>query len=38
LLSLQDRLDQLRAQEGKANETSSVAPGNAITLGRGSRC
>ena len=31
---LQDRLDQLRAQEGKANETPDVAPGDAVTLGQ----
>src|SRR5437868_7494517 len=34
LPALQDRLDQLRAQEGEANETANVAPGNAITLGQ----
>src|SRR5437868_9352044 len=34
LLALQDRLDQLRAQEGEANETSNIAPGNAVTLGQ----
>src|SRR6516164_10627040 len=28
---LQDRLDQLRAQEGKANQTPNVAPGDAVT-------
>src|SRR5438270_13938285 len=33
LPALQDRLDQLRAQEGEANETANVAPGNAIPLG-----
>src|SRR5712675_1951015 len=33
LPALQDRLDQLRAQEGEANETANVAPGNAVTLG-----
>src|SRR6201982_4085592 len=32
--ALQDRLDQLRAQEGEANETANVAPGNAVTLGQ----
>src|SRR5438270_3204814 len=32
LPALQDRLDQLRAQEGEANETANVAPGNAVTL------
>src|SRR5437764_15349186 len=31
---LQDRLDQLRAQEGETNETAYVAPGNAIALGQ----
>jgi hypothetical protein len=34
LPALQDRLDQLRAQEGEANETAKVAPGNAGTLGQ----
>src|SRR5207253_8693690 len=34
LPALQDRLDQLRAQEGEANETATVAPGNAVTLGQ----
>src|SRR5438477_11407437 len=34
LPTLQDRLDQLRAQEGEANETANVAPGNAVTLGQ----
>jgi len=33
LPALQDRLDQLRAQEGETNETANVAPGNAVTLG-----
>src|ERR1700730_16502857 len=33
LPALQDCLDQLRAQEGEANETANVAPGNAIPLG-----
>src|SRR5437588_7181964 len=33
LPALQDRLDQLRAQEGEANEPANVAPGNAVTLG-----
>ena len=28
---LQDRLDQLRAQEGKANQTPDVAPGDVVT-------
>src|SRR5260370_29343124 len=32
LSALQDRLDQLRAQEGEANETANVAPANAVTL------
>src|SRR6202043_3863718 len=34
LPTLQDRLDQPRAQEGEANETSNVAPGNAVALGQ----
>src|ERR1700716_3295156 len=34
LPALQDRLDQLRAQESEANETANVAPGNAVTLGQ----
>ena len=34
LLALQDRLDQLRAQEGEANETANVASGDAVTLGQ----
>src|ERR1700757_93356 len=34
LPALQDRLDQLRAQEGEANETANVAPGDAVTLGQ----
>src|SRR3984957_17701237 len=34
LPALQDRLGQLRAQEGEANETANVAPGNAVTLGQ----
>src|SRR5271169_2473856 len=34
LPALQDRLDQLRAQEGEANQTPNVAPGNAVTLGQ----
>src|ERR1700730_16298982 len=34
LPALQDRLDQLRAQEGEGNETANVAPGNAVTLGQ----
>jgi hypothetical protein len=33
LPALQDRLDQLRAQEGETNESANVAPGNAVTLG-----
>src|SRR5437660_8655864 len=34
LPDLQDRFDQLRAQEGEANETANVAPGYAVTLGQ----
>src|SRR6202030_1656448 len=34
LPSLQDRLDQLRAQEGEANETTIVAPANSVMLGQ----
>src|SRR5437763_814327 len=34
LATLQDRLDQLRTQEGETNETANVAPGNAVTLGQ----
>ena len=34
LPTLQDRLDQLRAQEGEANETPNIAPGNTVTLGQ----
>src|SRR5437870_13408555 len=34
LPALQDRFDQLRAQEGEANETANVAPGYAVTLGQ----
>src|ERR1700719_2064013 len=34
LPALQDRLDQLWAQEGEANETANVAPANALTLGQ----
>src|SRR5947209_5771753 len=34
LPALQDRLDQLRAQEGETNEAANVAPGNAVTLGQ----
>src|SRR5205807_5635179 len=34
LPALQDRLDQMRAQDGEANETANVAPGNAVTLGQ----
>src|SRR5438105_896305 len=34
LSALQDRLDQLRAQEGETNESANVAPGNAVTLGQ----
>ena len=32
--TLQDRLDQLRAQEGEADKTANVAPGKAVTLGQ----
>ena len=32
LPALQDRLDQLRAQEGETNKSANVAPGNAVTL------
>src|SRR4051812_44262700 len=34
LPALQDRLDQLRAQEGETDESANVAPGNAVTLGQ----
>ena len=34
LPALQDRLDQLRAQERKTNELANVTPGNAVTLGQ----
>src|SRR5277367_2074147 len=34
LPALQDRLNQLRAQEGEANKTANVAPGDAVTLGQ----
>src|SRR3954454_11734762 len=34
LPALQDRLDQLRAQEGETNESTNIAPGNAVTLGQ----
>src|SRR5580704_16954845 len=34
LPALQDRLDQLRAQEGEANETANVTSGNAVPLGQ----
>src|SRR5437588_9553659 len=34
LPALQDRFDQLRAQEGEANETANIAPGYAVTLGQ----
>src|SRR5204863_9923610 len=34
LPALQDCLDELRAQEGEANETANVARGNAVTLGQ----
>ena len=32
LPAVQDRLDQLRAQEGEPNETANVAPRNTVTL------
>jgi len=32
LPALQDRFDQLRAQEGEANETANIAPGYGVTL------
>src|SRR5271154_3295615 len=38
LPALQDRLDQLQAQEGEANETANVAPGDAVTLGLNREC
>ena len=34
LAALQDRLDELRAQEGEADQTANVAPGNPLTLGQ----
>ena len=34
LPALLDGFDQLRAQEGEANETSDVAPGDAVALGQ----
>ena len=34
LPALQDRLDQLRAQESETDESANVAPGNAVTLGQ----
>src|SRR6201993_4753701 len=34
LSALQDRLDQLRAQEGETDKSANVAPGNAVTLGQ----
>src|ERR1700719_4231866 len=34
LPGLEDRLDQLRAQEGEANEAANVSPANAVTLGQ----
>src|ERR1700731_2796869 len=34
LPALQDRLDQLRAQEGEANETANVARENPLPLGQ----
>ena len=32
--ALQERFDQLRAQEGKTNEAADVAPSDTITLGQ----
>ena len=32
LPALQDRFDQLRAQEGEAKQTPDIAPGDALTL------
>jgi len=32
--ALQDRFDQLRAQQGKTNEPADVAPGGSVTLGQ----
>ena len=34
LPALQDRVDQLRAQEGETNKPADVAPGDAVTLGQ----
>ena len=34
LPTLQDRLDQLRAQEGEANQTPNVTPSDALALGQ----
>jgi hypothetical protein len=34
LPALQDRLDQIRAQKGKTNKPTDVAPGDAVTLGQ----
>src|SRR6516162_707412 len=34
LPALQDRFDQLRAQEGETNKPADVAPGDAVTLGQ----
>jgi hypothetical protein len=34
LPALLDGFDQLRAQEGEANETPDVAPGDAVALGQ----
>src|SRR5437868_7200942 len=34
LPALQDRLDQLRAQEGETDEAANVAPRNAVALGQ----
>src|SRR5438874_13439644 len=33
LPALQDRPDQLRAQEGETNESANVAPGDPVTCG-----
>ena len=35
LPALQDRFEQLRAQEGETNKPADVAPGDAVTLGQG---
>ena len=34
LPALQARLDQLRAQEGEANQPPDIAPADAVTLGQ----